>query len=326
MELWCPFAAKKPLGPQAESNIGTPRVFIVHTMSGFLEGTDSFFRNGGYSGTESHFGVGGSFDGSNDGAVWQWQDLAHSADAQFSGNAHATSVETSDGAHDGVPWSPKQVESIVRLGVWWCQQTGNPPRLVTSPSGAGFGWHAQFPEWNHNGHDCPGATRLKQYKDQIIPEIARRLAGGTEDDDRPKYVSVGITGDPQKLPATGWTTVNWDHDYADSQHQHWDQGGPSILNGPAQYALTAAITLRGVPSGTGIQVRAIEVDETDPETFEAGPLAEYIATSGDTFLLYPLPADSISKGRRLRLQVQQFGTAAASIAGGSAKINYWSTA
>ncbi|MGI8333494.1 hypothetical protein ACRYCC_26375 [Actinomadura scrupuli] len=177
MQLWCPFAEKRPLGAQSEPSIGKPRIFVIHTMSGYLRGTDSMFRQSGYGGTESHFGVGGQYDPAGlDGAIWQWQDLTHSADAQFSGNAYATSVETSDGARNGVRWSPKQAEAIVRLGVWWCQQTGHPARIVSSPSQAGFGWHAQFPSWNKNGHDCPGAVRLRQYKTEIVPEIARRLA------------------------------------------------------------------------------------------------------------------------------------------------------
>lgn len=177
MQNWCPFAAKKPLGPQTQPGIGVPRIFIIHTMSGYLAGTDSYFRQQGYSGTESHFGVGGTYDGDRDGVIWQWQDLSHGADAQFAGNAYATSVETSDGARSGVRWSPKQAEAIVRLGVWWCRQTGHPARLVSSPDQAGFGYHAQFGTWNHNGHDCPGSVRLKQYKTEIIPEIASRLAG-----------------------------------------------------------------------------------------------------------------------------------------------------
>lgn len=193
MQNWCPFAARKPLGPQAEPGIGKPRIFIIHTMSGYLAGTDSYFRQGGYSGTESHFGVGGTYDGDRDGAIWQWQDLAHGADAQFSGNAYATSVETSDGARSGVRWSPKQAESIIKLGVWWCQQTGHPARLVSSPDQAGFGYHAQFGTWNHNGHDCPGRVRLAQYKTEIIPEIARRLAGN--DVEPSTSVPVGKTYD-----------------------------------------------------------------------------------------------------------------------------------
>lgn len=180
MQLWYPGAEKKPLGAQAEPRIGTPRVLIFHTMSGYLAGTDSWFRRDGYSGTESHFGVGGSWDRGLDGAVWQWQALDRQADAQYGGNAYATSVETSDGAKSGVPWTDKQLQALIDLGEWWCRQTGNPAALVSAPTGKGFGYHSQFAAWNQAGHACPGAPRVKQLKEVIIPQVARRLSAGAD--------------------------------------------------------------------------------------------------------------------------------------------------
>jgi hypothetical protein len=176
MEQWYPHAARKPLGPQTEPVIGTPRVFIVHTMVGFLRGTDTMFRRNGYTGTESTFGLGGPWDGSAlDGVVWQWQELGRQADAQGSGNRYATSVETSDGGVAVRPWSPAQVRGLILLGAWWARATGNPVRLVTSPDGRGFGYHRQFSEWNPNNHSCPGDTRLEQYVQDVIPGIVRYL-------------------------------------------------------------------------------------------------------------------------------------------------------
>ncbi|GAB3684834.1 hypothetical protein GCM10027589_53950 [Actinocorallia lasiicapitis] len=181
MQLWCPFAEKRPLSAtQGEPKI-TPKVFIVHTMVGYLAGTESMFRQGGWQGTESHFGIGGSWDGkTRDGAIWQWQDLAHQADAQYDGNAYATSVETSDGAKSNVPWTDRQVDAIIKLGVWWCKTTGNPARIVSKPGETGFGWHSQFKAWNKASHNCPGAVRLKQYRNEIVPEIAHLLGSGAE--------------------------------------------------------------------------------------------------------------------------------------------------
>lgn len=175
METRCPFAEWRPLGAQSEPRIGVPRVLIAHTMVGTLRGTDGMFRRDGYSGTESTFGIGGDDDGALDGAIWQWQRLDRQADAQFDGNAYATSVETSDGGRPLTPWSPRQAEALIRLGVWWCQTTGNPARLVDSPSDHGIGYHAQFREWNLNGHSCPGSVRLAQLRTEIVPEIAHRL-------------------------------------------------------------------------------------------------------------------------------------------------------
>lgn len=177
MDQWYPSAERRPLGTQTEPSIGTPKVFIVHTMVGFLKGTDAMFKRQGYTGTESTFGLGGPWDGAAlDGAVWQWQALGRQADAQGTGNAVATSVETSDAGHPERPWSPAQVRSLIALGAWWCLQTGNPPELVTSPDGKGFGYHRQFKAWNPNNHSCPGNTRLAQYVDEVIPGVKQFLA------------------------------------------------------------------------------------------------------------------------------------------------------
>ena len=183
-----PAAEWRPLGEQTEPGI-TPRILIVHTMVGYLRSTDTMFRKQGYTGTESHFGVGGPWDSSDlDGAVWQWQSLDRQADAQGPGNAYATSIETSDGGNPDRAWSAKQLDALVNLGVWWCRQTGNPARLVTSPAGNGFGYHSQFEVWNPNSHSCPNPTRIAQLRNTVIPRVATALASGghapgpTEDD------------------------------------------------------------------------------------------------------------------------------------------------
>lgn len=143
-------------------------------MSGYLRGTETMFRHHGYTGTESHFGVGGPWDGATlDGVAWQWQDISHQADAQIS--REATSIETSDGGNHTLPWSNKQLARLIDIGVWWCRTTGNPASLLTSPNGAGIGYHQQFQQWNPDAHDCPGAVRIRQLTKIVIPGIAARL-------------------------------------------------------------------------------------------------------------------------------------------------------
>jgi len=175
METIYPGAKWRPLSAASAPGIGVPRVLIFHTMVGYLAGTDSMFRVGGYSGTESQFGVGGVNDGVNDGVIWQWEHISQMADAQFDGNRYATSVETSDGGHPERPWSPKQLAALVNLSYWWCRQTGHPAVMVTSTSGAGFGYHSQFPAWNRSAHGCPGPVRVAQLRNTLIPAVAARL-------------------------------------------------------------------------------------------------------------------------------------------------------
>jgi peptidoglycan hydrolase-like protein with peptidoglycan-binding domain len=178
MEIVYPLAQWRPLAtPDTEPVIGTPRVFIVHTMVGNLAGTDRMFRQGGYAGTEATFGIGGPWEApSLDGVVYQWQEIVHQADAQWDGNGYATSVETADGGNPNNPWTAQQMAALVSLGVWWCRQTGNPAVLVKTVADKGFGYHRQFPQWNHSGHSCPGDVRLRQYTHDVVPGIADRLS------------------------------------------------------------------------------------------------------------------------------------------------------
>ncbi len=80
----------RPLGPQTQSRMSRHDIICLHTMVGTLVGTDSYFRQSGYGGTESHWGVGG------DGRVFQWQDTDYVAEANLNGNHHVLSVETAD--------------------------------------------------------------------------------------------------------------------------------------------------------------------------------------------------------------------------------------
>jgi hypothetical protein len=176
MELKYSAALWRPLGTQTEPSIGRPRVLIMHTMVGNLAGTDAMFHRDGYTGTESTFGIGGPWETPNlDGKVYQWQSLDRCADAQWDGNAYATSVETADGGNPTHPWTVKQVSAIVDLAVWWCRQTGNPPVLVSSAAGAGIGYHSQFSVWNRSAHTCPGGVRITQLRTQVIPLIVHAL-------------------------------------------------------------------------------------------------------------------------------------------------------
>jgi peptidoglycan hydrolase-like protein with peptidoglycan-binding domain len=172
-----PVAAWRPLSnQQTEPSIGTPRLLIWHTMVGYLKSTESMFRQGGYSGTESTWGLGGRWDGAGlDGAFWQWQRCDYQADAQFAGNAYANSIECSDGGDAAHPFSDKQIAASVALGVWWCRQTGHAPVPATAWNAAGFGYHRMFREWNQSNHDCPGNVRVRQLETEIWPEIAAQL-------------------------------------------------------------------------------------------------------------------------------------------------------
>lgn len=162
-----------------------PRIIIVHTMVGSLRGVDSFFRNS--SAVESHFGVGGSSDRDLDGTVFQWQDTTRTADANNLANEFAISIETSDGGDPSRPWSPKQIDAILKLIKRLSSLHEIPIRLVGSwnDKRGGLGWHAMWgapsPWTPVAGKTCPGPIRIHQFKNVILPRLGISKAGGKLD-------------------------------------------------------------------------------------------------------------------------------------------------
>ena len=171
-------ARKRPL-PEAESQPRiTPRVVLFHTMVGGLLGTERFFRMG--TGVESHFGVGGPWDGPElDGVIFQWMNTDREADANLDANRFAISIETSDNApnrpEDIAPWSPKQLAALVRLGNRLAEHYDIPRRQVPEWDASGYGWHAMFGAPSHytpaRGKVCPGPARIHQLKTVVLPAI-----------------------------------------------------------------------------------------------------------------------------------------------------------
>lgn len=170
-------------------------IICIHTMVGFLWTTEEMFAQGGFTGTESHFGVGGKWgadkDRELDGVVWQFQDTDFEADANLEGAHHVISIETADNApkfpEDILAWTPKQEEAIVNLIVELCRLYDIPAELIpdTKPHRRGLAYHAQgcTPNivpggevWSEKkGKVCPGPARIRQFKNVIIPEVQRRL-------------------------------------------------------------------------------------------------------------------------------------------------------
>ena len=141
-----PAAEWRPLGEQTEPGI-TPRILIVHTMVGYLRSTDTMFRKQGYTGTESHFGVGGPWDSSDlDGAVWQWQSIDRQADAQ---NAGMVKVGI---ATDPIPSCPEPSKP---------QHRTRPPRTTAQPWFAPAASATAPPRWTPSWPSWSGARRSR---------------------------------------------------------------------------------------------------------------------------------------------------------------------
>ncbi|MFE9103055.1 glycoside hydrolase domain-containing protein [Actinomadura geliboluensis] len=149
-----------------------------------------------------------------------------------------------------------------------------------------------------------------------------RVGAAPSGGDVPDYVSAGA-GAGQPLPPGQWTTVTWAHEYSDSEHQHADKGGADLLNGSARYSLSVAATVQGVPAGTLLQARAIEVESADTGKYEAGPVQDFVSAGDTTYVLYGVSADVVGAGHRVRVQIVQHGAAPATLQSGTAKVLFW---
>jgi len=253
MQVRYPSASWRPLGTQSEPAI-TPRILVFHTMVGSLRGTDALFHRQGYTGTESHFGVGGPWDGAAlDGAVWQWQAIDRQADAQNAGNAYATSIETADGGEPLRAWSAEQLDALVALGTWWCRQTGAAARLVRSVGQSGFGYHAQFSAWAPDGRTCPGKTRIAQLIDVVLPRVAAALNQAPPPP--PNGDPMALTQDDlNKIAATVWGSEFGNSPTTGTMLQR------AAVNTAVDPKVIAAAVVAALPKGTGGTLTTADVE------------------------------------------------------------------
>lgn len=162
--------------------IDTARLQLCfHTMSGYLMGSEAQWITNGSEGVRSHFGIGGTKDAAgSDGKIIQWNALNRQAYAQNNGNPYCISVETSDGAVNGLPWSDAQLNSIVDLIVWFSKLCGKTRPQLASRAGE-FGtitYHQQFDTFNTHNHDCPGSVRRGQLTTVAMPRAIRAMSTG----------------------------------------------------------------------------------------------------------------------------------------------------
>lgn len=199
------------------------QVAIVHTMVGYLNGTDAYFRRGDIT-LESTLGIGGKYDGDElDGAVYQWMRSYDQADANYNARPYAFSIETSDGGGNRYleSWSARQAESLSQCLAAWCYYYDKPAKLVSRSHSSvpGIGHHrigtVPYPRpgddyWSppsEGPRACPGQTRIDQLTNEVIPRVAQIVGsvkngpgggGGGEEPDMNVNDVIGVdkTGKP----------------------------------------------------------------------------------------------------------------------------------
>lgn len=201
MALVVPGVVYDPLSTnQTEPKMAAHDVICIHTMAGTFKGTEAMFEEGGFTGTDSHFGL------RADGYLEQWQDLRYQTDANLDGNSYCLSIECEDVGPSFPKWSGsdvpyftfEQVQSLVHLcdqlcqpqlhascpSSWACHSSGIPRILIpdSKRSRRGIGYHRLgINPWRvsggvlwseHNGKACPGDRRIHQIATNIVPQVA----------------------------------------------------------------------------------------------------------------------------------------------------------
>lgn len=146
-----------------------PRIVILHVDAGNSPSLYDYF-NGRSGGVESHFHI------PKVDQIEQYRDTDWQADANMLANFFAISVET-QGFGKGT-WNDKQLRDIKGL-LLWAHKTHDIPLVeCTRWDGSGIGWHNKFAkQWAGGPRECPGAERIKQIREIILP-WAVEVTGG----------------------------------------------------------------------------------------------------------------------------------------------------
>ena len=179
---WYPGAVKMELQPESDDQAAIrPTQFIMHSIIApwTAKRVYEYWRDS--TNLESHFGV------DYVGDVGQYIGTETRADANAGANRRpdgtgAVSVETASNLQGSDPWNDKQVEDLIAIGVWLHQQHNIPLRICRTHDDPGYGYHSMFPQWSTSGTACPGAARIKQFREVVFPGIVARATASEEDD------------------------------------------------------------------------------------------------------------------------------------------------
>ena len=177
-----PAASWRPIPETHTQGRIRPRAVIVHSTAG-RGSLYGWWLNPDSDGLEAHFWV------AETGRVEQYVDTTVRADANGDANAFAISIETESSPAATERWTEAQARAIVDLIVWCCRTHGIPPRVMTSSTGSGLGWHVMFgapgPWTKVRGKTCPGPARIPQFRGEVVPAVQRALGAQPQEDPFP---------------------------------------------------------------------------------------------------------------------------------------------
>jgi hypothetical protein len=159
-----------------------PRIIVLHSAAGAGDSLYNWFSTG--SNLESHFYV------SRNGGAEQYIDTNIRADANYHANGFALSIETENDpaivrSHrwDDDPWTDPQLAKLIEICNYLASiHPGIRRQKCTSWDGTGLGWHIMFGSpgpWTPSAKACPGARRIQQVKDIILPAFTAGIVAPT---------------------------------------------------------------------------------------------------------------------------------------------------
>jgi peptidoglycan hydrolase-like protein with peptidoglycan-binding domain len=251
-------ATRAPLSAsQTQPRMRAHDVLCWHTMVGSLAGTRAMFQANGYGGTESHFGTGGGGELEQWQDIAYTADANYAGNPTVISVENADlgpgfdRWNTQDGS--AVPaFTAAQVQTLIALGTaaalpgnqpgsmhaqcphdWACYTQGIPPALVpdTRPGRRGFAYHAQgVPgnglvaggvQWSTaRGKVCPGARRIAQIRETIVPMISAAVSGGARIVEPAKRPVAPIAPPRVKPPPFPLPVGHWYGPESSDTHNH----------------------------------------------------------------------------------------------------------
>jgi hypothetical protein len=176
----------KPLPDHGHEPAINPRTGIDHSIVGSGAGAWAMFANSS------------SLESTNivlkTGYLWQCMSRREQADANLQANTFAISTETEDnGDPNRDPWTPAQLDTIVWIHLQDIADFGIPRRICPDWDAGGVGYHTLFgapSPWTPVAKSCPGAVRIRQWHEQVVPRILGTLEQEVNDVTKQEFLDA----------------------------------------------------------------------------------------------------------------------------------------
>jgi hypothetical protein len=174
---WYEHAQRLELQPESDQQPAIrPTQFILHSIAAPWTPRRIYEYWRDSTNLDCHFGLG------FDGALAQFIGTETRADANAGANRRAdgtgaVSIETASNLEHSDPWTPQQIAALIDLGVWLHHRHGIPLRICRTADDAGYGYHSLHRAWSTSGTACPGAARIRQFREVVFPGIVAAAQG-----------------------------------------------------------------------------------------------------------------------------------------------------